>query len=348
MAIKLSTFDVNDILKWKNIENKPSSLGLAYSTSEPIPPLGTANPNDKPNIIKLSKQEFKPTKQEQEIINYHTDTVKQGKQLINKDGSVTTVYSTGIKTPDGKFVSVPGYNRETGKIMSEEEAYNYWQKDIEAGKFPIYDTGEELNKRSQELHKLIEAPDITPDLNLIPKTSMKTQDTTQDSLINTHLDRLGFNTDDAKNRLDILANTISEIESNNNPKAVNIPQKDKEQTSAKGMFQYVDGSINPAINRVEKYTGEVEWLKDLKEGKIDIRDLTPEQQTTLFFGDILEKTIGGKSGYGDKLFKQLLDPNSTPEQIKDAIRKLYYEGHHTAPDEATKKRVENILNKLEL
>ena len=243
MAIKLSTFDVNEVLKWRDIEREITS-----QPSKTPPPLGTANPNDKPDIIKLSK----------------------------------------------------------------------------------------------------EAPDIIPDLDLVPKTSMESKDITQDTLINTHLDRLGFNTDDAKGRLDILANTISEIESNSNPKAVNIPQKDKEQTSAKGMFQYVDGSINPAINRVEKYTGEVEWLKDLKEGKIDIRDLTPEQQTTLFFGDILEKTIGGKSGYGDKLFKQLLDPNSTPEQIKDAIRKLYYEGHHTAPDEATKKRVENILNKLEL
>jgi len=153
MAIKLSTFNVNDILKWRDIEKE-----ITRQPSETPPPLGTVNPNDTPNIIKLSKQEFKPTKQEQEIINYHTDTVKQGKQLINEDGSVTTVYSTGIKTPDGKFVSVPGYNRETGKIMSEEEAYNYWQKDIEAGKFPIYDTGEELNKRSQELHKLIEEP----------------------------------------------------------------------------------------------------------------------------------------------------------------------------------------------
>lgn len=109
------------------------------------------------------------TKQEQEIINYHTDTVKQGKQLINKDGSVTTVYSTGIKTPDGKFVSVPGYNRDSGKIMNEEEAYNFWKKDIEAGKFPVYNSGEELNKRSKELHKFMEAPDITPDLNLIPE-----------------------------------------------------------------------------------------------------------------------------------------------------------------------------------
>ena len=105
-----------------------------------------------------------PTTQEQEIIKYHQDTVSQGKELVNEDGSVTTVYSTGIQTPDGKFVAVPGYNRETGKIMSEEEAYNYWQKDIEAGKFPIYDTGEELNRRSQELHKLMEEPTSSVDI----------------------------------------------------------------------------------------------------------------------------------------------------------------------------------------
>lgn len=80
------------------------------------------------DFFKLTPEESKPTKQEQEIINYHTDTVKQGKQLINKDGSVTTVYSTGIKTPDGKFVSVPGYDRDSGKIMNEEEAYNFWKK----------------------------------------------------------------------------------------------------------------------------------------------------------------------------------------------------------------------------
>lgn len=112
-------------------------------------------------VFKLGKEEPKVTPQEQEIINYHNDTLKQNKQLINEDGSVTTVYSIGIKTPNGKFVAVPGYNRDSGKIMNEEEAYNFWKKDIEANKFPIYNTGDELNKRSQELHKFMEEPKAT-------------------------------------------------------------------------------------------------------------------------------------------------------------------------------------------
>lgn len=115
-------------------------------------------------VFKLGKEKPKVTSQEQEIINYHNDTLKQNKQLINEDGSITTVYSIGIKTPDGKFVAVPGYNRDSGKIMNEEEAYNFWKKDIEANKFPIYDTGDELNKRSQELHKFMEEPKATQPL----------------------------------------------------------------------------------------------------------------------------------------------------------------------------------------
>lgn len=50
MAIKLSTFDVNDVLKWRDIERE-----ITRQPSETPPPLGTANPNDIPNYMELSK-----------------------------------------------------------------------------------------------------------------------------------------------------------------------------------------------------------------------------------------------------------------------------------------------------
>lgn len=101
------------------------------------------------------------SKQEKNIVKYHKDTMKSGKVGRDSEGRPVTVYSTGIMIPEGpnkgKFVSVPGYIRNQGKIITnEDQLYNIWKKDIQSNKFPIYDNPQQLNKRSQEIHTIMD------------------------------------------------------------------------------------------------------------------------------------------------------------------------------------------------
>jgi len=80
---------------------------------------------------------------EQEILNsvlpnlqfihdYHNETVKQGKALKNADGTITTTYSIGIPF-GGKIYEVPGYDRDTGKKMTEDEVFKIYIPMLESG-----------------------------------------------------------------------------------------------------------------------------------------------------------------------------------------------------------------------
>jgi hypothetical protein len=75
------------------------------------------------------------------------------------EGNPVTIYATGIQIPSGKykgqFVSVPGYVE--GKIIDDEdELFKIWEKDIEAGKWPLYPSGEMLNERDEWLHQVMD------------------------------------------------------------------------------------------------------------------------------------------------------------------------------------------------
>jgi hypothetical protein len=98
---------------------------------------------------------------EKNIVKYHRDTIQSGKVGRDSEGRPVTVYSTGIIIPEGpnkgKYVSVPGYIRDLGKVITnEDELYGIWKKDIENGKFPIYDNAQQLNKRSEEIHTIMD------------------------------------------------------------------------------------------------------------------------------------------------------------------------------------------------
>jgi len=95
--------------------------------------------------------------QELNKVAYHRSNMD--KPFIDAQGNPVTIYATGIEIPEGpnkgKFVSVPGYVK--GKIIeTEPELYKAWKKDIQAGKWPIYDTSKELNARDSWLHTIME------------------------------------------------------------------------------------------------------------------------------------------------------------------------------------------------
>jgi hypothetical protein len=70
------------------------------------------------------------------IHDYHNETVDKGLALRHPDElgrpQVTTVFSTGIPF-EGKIYEVPGYDRETGKVMSEDEVFEKYMPLLESG-----------------------------------------------------------------------------------------------------------------------------------------------------------------------------------------------------------------------
>jgi len=71
----------------------------------------------------------------------------------------------------------------------------------------------------------------------------------------------------------------------------------------------------------------------------DIFKLTPKQQDLLFYGDILDKTVGKEKGRGDKYLKKIIKGD------KKAMFDLYKEGHHIGelPEEAYKNAITKFL-----
>jgi|TARA_R110000803_G_scaffold32548_1_gene71636 hypothetical protein len=99
--------------------------------------------------------------QEQRIVDYHDKSISSGKVGRDEFDRPVTVLSTGIKIPagekyEGAFVSVPGFVK--GRTdLNEDELYKHWKKEINLGRWPMYNSGEELNKRSQDIHRIMDA-----------------------------------------------------------------------------------------------------------------------------------------------------------------------------------------------
>jgi len=92
---------------------------------------------------------------------YNDETVRQGKQRTNEDGSTTTVLSKTAQGPDGKWYNVPGFDRDTGiDYGSDDEAIEAALSDIQAGKVNPYSTADEAVRAAEEEHVELEQPDI--------------------------------------------------------------------------------------------------------------------------------------------------------------------------------------------
>jgi hypothetical protein len=66
------------------------------------------------------------------IHDFHNETIEQGRALKNADGSITTTYSIGVPYKD-KIYEVPGYDRDAGRKMTEDEAYEKYVPMLESG-----------------------------------------------------------------------------------------------------------------------------------------------------------------------------------------------------------------------
>jgi protein-tyrosine-phosphatase len=185
----------------------------------------------------------------------------------------------------------------------------------------------------------------TPEMEVIPTRRAEVVDISNvkdvnqirsplaETLMTKHLNRSGMKGLDstrARNILYDFALKVGRAESSGNPKARNKPLEGEEASTATGLYQFLVGnadkgkdnsSLQTAVNRAKKRI-DASWLDEVfKTGKVE--DLTPDQQTVLFLGDILEKKGS------DKLIKSLLDPNASEKEQKKAMYKIYLNLHHT-------------------
>ena len=202
----------------------------------------------------------------------------------------------------------------------------------------------------------------TPEIEVIPTRRAEVIDVSNvsdvnqirsplaETLMTKHLNRSGMEGLDstrARNILYDFALKVGRAESSGNPKARNKPLEGQEASSATGLYQFLVGnadkgednsSLQVAVNRAKKRI-DAPWLDEVfKTGKVE--DLTPDQQTVLFLGDILEKKGS------DKLIKSLLDPNASEKEQKKAMYKIYLNLHHTKKeDEAWDPKILNNANR---
>lgn len=98
------------------------------------------------------------TPQEQRIVDYHRESIRTGRVGRDAEGRPITVFAIGPKVRSGphagKFASVPGW--VDGRTLSEDEALERWQAEINEGNWPLYDSGDQLNRRAQQIHKIMD------------------------------------------------------------------------------------------------------------------------------------------------------------------------------------------------
>jgi hypothetical protein len=127
-------------------------------------------------------------------------------------------------------------------------------------------------------------------------------------------------------------------------------------SSAAGGYQFIKGSVVPAINRMEKMLQRdgkklPQWAVNLKNSYNEktsdsvhrkmMTKLNPAQQTALFLADISEKTVANTSGLGDKLLKGIGSGDTKAEAL------LYLLGHHTShQDKGVMNNVRQTWEKL--
>ena len=101
----------------------------------------------------------KLTPQEQNIVQYHRDNIHFNNVGEGPEGEPVTVYSTGVTMDSGphkgKSVTVPGYIQ--GKQYEDADLIrDYWRSDINKGKYPVYNTSKEADKRAKEIHQIMD------------------------------------------------------------------------------------------------------------------------------------------------------------------------------------------------
>ena len=124
---------------------------------------------------------------------------------------------------------------------------------------------------------------------------------------------------------------VRHIESDNNPKAA------AGTTSAKGVYQFTDDSVDTGLTRLRNlgYSERPDWnpfSEEFIEGiSKNPHEWTDEQADAMFFANMFSQKGS------DPFLKEIAMGN------QKARRDAYYNFHHTDPDEATIERTEKFM-----
>ena len=141
-------------------------------------------------------------------------------------------------------------------------------------------------------------------------------------LVDFHSKRLHLDTEESFRHLMVFSRIVGLIE--NSGKLVGK----NPLSSAKGLYQFINGSVGPAINRTKRYIGTRPWMHL----PLDPNTLGWEEQTLMFLGDML-----GKRG-SDSLMRLVMTGD------RKAMLKAYLKFHHTDPDRVTIDRAETLFS----
>ena len=128
------------------------------------------------------------------------------------------------------------------------------------------------------------------------------------------------------------ASQVREIESDNNPMAVPRNKDGTLASSAKGVYQFLDGSVPVAKQRMLNAGYPEDYVNSINNNP---QEWSPEQADAMFFGNMFSQADS------DSLLREIALGN------QNARREAYYRFHHTNPDASTIKRTEGYIPVLE-
>lgn len=143
--------------------------------------------------------------------------------------------------------------------------------------------------------------------------------------LNKQFDRMGIPEEERENYIKNMydySQNIRHIESDNNPLAA------AGTTSAKGVYQFTDASVDTGRNRMKNMGFEEDIISGISSNPAEWDD---EQADSMFLSNMFAQkgsdALLSKIGGGDR----------------QAMQDAYYQFHHTAPDDATKNRVNKFM-----
>ena len=143
--------------------------------------------------------------------------------------------------------------------------------------------------------------------------------------LNKQFDRMNIpeeQREDYMNNIYDFSQQVRHIESDNNPLAA------AGTTSAKGVYQFTDDSVNTGLNRMGNLGYNQDYIGGISQNPSEWDD---EQADSMFLSNIFAQT--GSDAYLNKI------GGGDAQARQDA----YYKFHHTAPDDATISRVNKMM-----
>lgn len=145
------------------------------------------------------------------------------------------------------------------------------------------------------------------------------------NFLNSQFDRMNVAEDQRQGYIDNMygfSQNVRNIESDNNPLAA------AGTTSAKGVYQFTDDSVTTGMNRMQNLGFGEDVISGISQNPAEWDD---EQADSMFLANMFAQE--GSDEYMHKV------GSGDVQGMQDA----YYKFHHTDPDNATKKRVNNII-----